>query len=108
MAPAIDGRASDPGSRIDLATIVCASPNEVSSRVGDEAAVLDLDAGLYYSLDPVGARIFELLQQPTRLGEVVATLVDEYEIDEEAAGRDLLAFVADLYNRRLVVLAGDS
>jgi len=76
--------------------------------VGDEAAILDLDAGVYYALDPVGARIFELLQQPTRLGEVVSTLVDEYDIDVETAGRDLLAFVGDLHDRRLVVLADDS
>jgi hypothetical protein len=108
VAPGIDDQASDPGGRLDLTAIVCASPNEVSSRVGEEAAVLDLDAGLYYGLDPVGARIFELLQSPTRLGDVVSILVDEYEIDEDSAGRDLLAFVGDLYDRRLVVLADDS
>ena len=95
-------------TRLDLTAVICASSNEVSSRVGDEAAILDLDAGVYYGLDPVGARIFELLQQPTRLGDVVETLVDEYEIDEETAGRDLLDFVGDLRDRRLVVLADDS
>jgi hypothetical protein len=90
---------------VNLATVVCASPNEVSSRVGDEAAILDLDAGVYYALDPVGARIFELLQQPARLGDVVSTLLVEYEIDEETLRRDVLGFVSDLHDKRLVVLA---
>ena len=89
---------------MDLATRACASSNEVSSRVGDEAAILDLDAGVYYALDPVGARIFELLQQPARLGDVLSTLLAEYEIDEETARGDLLAFVGDLQDKRLVVL----
>ena len=90
--------------QVDLATRACASSNEVSSRVGDEAAILDLDAGVYYALDPVGARIFELLQQPARLGDVLSTLLAEYEIDEETARGDLLAFVGDLQDKRLVVL----
>jgi hypothetical protein len=108
MAPRTDGGASVPPGRLDLTTVVCASSNEVSSRVGDEAAILDLDAGVYYALDPVGARIFELLQQPTRLCDVVSTLIDEYDIDEEIAGRDLLDFVGDLHDQRLVVLTDDS
>jgi hypothetical protein len=90
---------------VDLTTVVCASSNEVSSRVGDEAAILDLDAGVYYALDSVGARIFELLQQPARLGDVLSTLLGEYEIDEETLHHDLLAFVSDLQDKRLVVLA---
>jgi len=51
---------SDP-SPLSLETVVCARANQVSSRVGDELVVLDLDSSLYFSLDPVGARIFELL-----------------------------------------------
>jgi hypothetical protein len=94
---------------LDLSSVVCASPNEVSSRVGDEAAILDLDSAVYYGLDPVGARIFELLQKPVPLGEVLATLVAEYEVDEPTARTDLLTLVEDLLDKRLVVVtSGDA
>jgi hypothetical protein len=87
---------------LSLATVVCATSNQVSSRVGDEIVILDLDTCLYYSLDPVGARIFELLERPTRLDAVVDTMVAEFEIDAPTAGTDLLALVDTLVAQKLV------
>jgi hypothetical protein len=81
---------------------VCATSNQVSSRVGDEAVILDLDESLYYALDPVGARIFELVQEPVRLAAVAERLVEEFEVDDETARADVLAFVGTLVERRLV------
>jgi hypothetical protein len=88
---------------------VCASANQVSARVGDEVAVLDLDRSIYYGLDPVGARIFELLQKPAALRDVLAAVLAEFDVDAPTARADLLAFVDDLVDRRLaVVQAGDA
>jgi hypothetical protein len=94
---------------VALNAVVCASPNQVSARVGDEVAVLDLDLSVYYGLDPVAARIFELLQEPAALEDVLATVLDEFEVDLPTARADLLAFVDDLLDRKLaVVQAGDA
>lgn len=87
---------------LTLGTVVSASPNQVCSRVGDDLVVLDLDSSMYYSLDPVGARIFELLQEPTRLDAIVETIVAEFEIDAQTAGADLLALVDTLVTQKLV------
>ena len=87
---------------LSLDTIVCARANQVSSRVGDEMVILDLDSSLYYSLEPVGARIFELIQQPTRLDAVLDTMIAEFEVDVETARADLLALVGTLVTRKLV------
>jgi len=94
---------------VALNAVVCASPNQVSARVGDEVAILDLDMSVYYGLDPVAARIFELLQTPTPLDDVLATVLAEFEVDAPTARADLLAFVDDLIDRKLaVVQAGNA
>jgi len=85
-----------------LDTVVCATSNQVSTRVGDEVVILDLDNALYYSLDPVGARIFELVQQPTPLDAVLDAVVAEFEVDAQTAGTDLLALVDTLVAQKLV------
>jgi hypothetical protein len=90
--------------QISLDTVLCASSNQVSSRVGDEAAILDLERSIYYSLDPIGARIFDLLQHPVRLGDVLTMIVAEYNIDEETARTDVLALLEDLLSKDLVVV----
>jgi|KBSMisStandDraft_5_1062788.scaffolds.fasta_scaffold185823_3 hypothetical protein len=89
-------------SPLTLETVVCARPNQVSARVDDELVILDLDSSLYFSLDPVGARIFELLQQPTRIAAVVETIVAEFEVDVQTARTDLLALVDTLVAQKLV------
>lgn len=87
---------------LSLETVVCASTNQVFSRVGDELVILDLDSSTYYALDPVGARIFELLQQPTSLEGILAAIVREFEIDAQTARADLLALVHTLLVQKLV------
>jgi len=91
-----------PTAPLSLATVVCARSNQVSARVGDELVILDLDSSLYYSLDAVGARIFELVQQPTPLDAVVDTMVAEFEVDAQTARADLLALVGTLVAQNLV------
>ena len=72
------------------------------SYIDPNRSILDLDTSMYYSLDPVGARIFELLAQPTPLAGVVETLVAEFEIDAPTARTDLLALVDTLIAQKLV------
>jgi len=91
-----------------LSMVCCAGPNQVSSRVGDEVAILDLDHSMYFGLDPVGARIWELLQEPTALATVLRAVVAEFEVDEATACADLLALVDELLAQRLIeVRPGD-
>jgi len=84
--------------------VVCAASNQVSSRVGDEVAVLGLDRATYYGLNPVGARIWELIQKPVRLEQVAAIVTSEYEVDRETARHDLMELVERLLAEGLVEL----
>jgi len=87
---------------LSLRSVVGASANQVSTRVGAEGAILDLDTSTYYGLDRVGARIFELLQEPTPLEAVLDKIVAEFDVDLPTARTDLLALVAELVDRKLV------
>lgn len=91
-----------PRPALTLSTVVRARPNQASSPVGDDLVILDLDSSMYYSLDPVGRRIFELLQEPTALGAVVDQVVAEFEVDAATAGADVLALVDTLVAQKLV------
>jgi Skp family chaperone for outer membrane proteins len=76
--------------------------------VGDDLVILDLDSSRYYALDPVGARIFELLQQPRALDAVLDAVVAEFEVETDTAQTDLLALVDTLVAERLVEARGAS
>jgi hypothetical protein len=85
---------------------VAATAHQVSTKVGDEVAILGLDKGLYYGLNPTGARIWELLSSPIRVSEIHRLLVEEYEVEAEPARRDLLEVLAGLLQAGLIEVRG--
>lgn len=59
-------------------------PVQVMAReVGEEIVILDLAGGSYFGLDPVGARIWELMGEGRTLAEISATMLEEYEVTAE-------------------------
>ena len=78
-------------------------PSQVISRlVDDETVVLDLESGMYFGLDGVGKRIWESVAEGHSLGEIVAIIVGEYEVDEPQAEYDVLSFAHELVERGLL------
>ena len=82
-------------------TIVAVN-HQVSSDLGGEVAILDLDAGMYYGMDEVGARIWELVQEPRLVEEIQAVILDEYEVDPATGKRDVLVLLQQLTDKGLV------
>lgn len=72
-------------------------PEHVMVRqLGDEAVILDMASGYYFGLDPVGARIWQLLLQPISFAEIVERLAREYDVTPGQAESDLVRFVEQL------------
>jgi len=72
-------------------------PDHVIVRqLGDESVMLDMASGYYFGLDPVGARIWQLLSETSSLAEIVERLAQEYDVTPEQANSDLVRFVEEL------------
>lgn len=90
-------------SGISENSVVAVSKDQVSSDLGEgEVAILNLRGGTYYGLDAVGARIWNLLQEPKTVGEIQNVLINEYDVDPERCERDLLALLQRLANEGLL------
>lgn len=86
----------------DKATI----PAQVMAReVGNETVILDLASGTYYGLDPVGARIWQLMAEDKTFAEVCEEMLTTYEVSREDIERDVLLLALDLSEKRLISLA---
>jgi hypothetical protein len=83
-------------------SIVVAAEDQVSSDLGREVAILDLKAGVYYGLDTVGARIWNLIQEPRMVSEVRDILLEEYEVKPERCEHDLLVLFKRLRAEGLI------
>jgi hypothetical protein len=79
------------------------APDVISTEVGDEAVLLDLHSGNYFSLNRVGAFLWrELAEARQPLDAVRARLRGRFDVSEEVARRDLVGFVNHLKRQNLV------
>lgn len=60
--------------------------------------------GKLFELDPVGSRVWGLLQDSRRVAEIQQILLSEYDAEAEECGRDLLDLLQDLTAERLITV----
>lgn len=70
----------------------------------DELVLLNLHSGVYFGLDTVGARMWQLIHahQNAPLQHVLDALVDEYEIQPDQCAGDILNLVTRLEENHLL------
>jgi hypothetical protein len=88
--------------RLSPVSTVVATPRQVSCDLDGDAAILHTGTGIYYTLDRVGARIWELLQAPRLVSEIRDRVVAEYAVEPARCEADVLALLTDLATHDLV------
>ncbi len=81
---------------------VVAVKDQVSADLAGEAAILHLKKGVYYGLDPVGTRVWDLVRTPRTISQIRDLLVTEYEIRPQRCEADLLGLLDQLRAEGLV------
>ena len=71
-----------------------------------ESVLLDLGSESYLGLDEVGTRIWQLIDDGETMRSVVATMLDEYDTNEDTLVGDLDKFLNDLQAQGLITPVG--
>lgn len=79
------------------------APEILSSKIDEEVVLMSIETGTYYSLDPIGSRIWELLsKEPETIPELVDQLMEEYDVEVERCITDVQVFIDDMASKKLV------
>jgi len=89
---------------MNLSDKVTIPPQVMARTVGDETVILDLATGTYFGLDPVGARIWALMEEGKTLAEVCERMLDEYEVTREQLEQDTLRLAEELAGQGLIAV----
>jgi hypothetical protein len=77
--------------------------SDVTGKVIDgEAIIMNLATGAYYSMDGVGAALWELLEQGHSRDEAIAALGQRYVVEHDVLARDVDAVIEDLVAEELI------
>jgi hypothetical protein len=88
----------------DLHTRLCPNEAEVAAKVMDgEAILINLSNGMYYSMDQVGASIWEMVVERHTPQEIATGLCGTYNVSMVQAQADVDRLVAELLDASLAL-----
>lgn len=92
------------GVNIAEEMLIRANRDVVFCELSGELALLDLRSNTYYGLNKVGARVWEMIQEPRSLAELCEAVVQRYDVDPARCRSDIEALVRQLADAKLVGL----
>jgi hypothetical protein len=87
-----------------LDSVVAASDDAVFRELDGESVLLNLETGMYFGLDAVGTRVWQLAGDGGSLRGIRERLVEEYDAEPSVIERDLLALADTLVTKGLWTL----
>jgi hypothetical protein len=90
---------------MNLPTVVAIPPEVMARQVGDETVILHLGSGNYFGLDPVGARVWQLLTEGKKPAEICDGMLSEYDVERADLERDVARLLQELVDHGLVTVA---
>jgi hypothetical protein len=75
------------------------------ATLSDGAVLLNLQTKRYFSLNETGTRIWEMVQQTADEDTIIATMLNEYDVEEPMARSEVRRILDELIEAQLIVPA---
>ncbi|NDR57692.1 PqqD family protein [Aliiruegeria sabulilitoris] len=69
---------------------------------GDKTVLLDMESGQYFGMDPVASFVWNGLKEGKAPAEIVARISEEFTDVPGSAQADVLAFLQELSDKKLI------
>jgi hypothetical protein len=83
-------------AHIDAGTVISADAEVVGCTLAEGSALLDLKTYVYYSLNEVGAFVWDALEQSVRFDQLVGEVAAEFDAPRDRIAADLQRLVTQL------------
>jgi hypothetical protein len=87
---------------MDVSERFVVHPSVISRELSGETVLLNLESGVYYGLDAIGTRVWQLLMQGGTVAGVCETMIEEYDVAPEMLQGDVARLVGELRERGIV------
>lgn len=79
------------------------SPEIAWRKVGDEAVLLNVRTSVYYSLNNVGSRIWELISAGRSSEDVILEVVRDFDAEEAVVRKDFSELIKPLLEENILL-----
>lgn len=85
-------------------TLIRRTDSQVSTAMEGETILLQLESGNYFSLNEVGALVWNELEAPRTVQQLCDRVCSEYEVDAQHCLRDVTQLIEHLLKEQMVEL----
>lgn len=85
--------------------VISRNPETIATEIDGEVMLMSLITGRTFGLDKRGSRIWELIEQPLTVSELVGKLLARYETTSERCQADVLDFVGKMESNQLATIS---
>lgn len=80
------------------------SPNATHQTVDEEAIIIHLHTGVYYSLNDTGTMFWELIDGQRTIADCACLIAQEYQVETSVVEADLLELASEFKDEGLIVV----
>lgn len=91
-------------NQIQVPDTIAVSKESVWCDLNGEVVVLHISSGVYFGLDGVGCEIWEFLQKPSTVSQLVDHLTSTYDVPRDICERQVLSFLDKMADAELVIV----
>jgi hypothetical protein len=85
-----------------LTSIVQRDPEVIAAEADRELVMVSVATGHYYGLSDVGRQIWDAIERPKKISDLVDDLVTTYNVDLASCEEQTLSFLTALHNEGLL------
>lgn len=84
-------------------TIIQRNNDILASDIDGEKVMMSIQQGEYYGLGKTGSFIWDHIEQPISIQELVDLITEKYDVNKDQCFQDILPFLNDLAEKKLIV-----
>jgi hypothetical protein len=93
---------------LDLQCVVQREPEIVAAEADKDLVMVSIANGFYYAVSDVAREIWEAIERPTKVSDLIDDLAKSYDIDRTICQAETLSFLEDLRSEGLLKVSNGS
>jgi hypothetical protein len=89
---------------ITAESIIVRAANLLATDIDEETILMSVKQGKYFGMEQTSRRIWEIIETPHNVAEIISLLAEEYRVDSDVCGSDVMEFLHELLLEELVVV----
>lgn len=81
---------------VEIENIISKNPEIDATDLDGEVVMMNMEKGQYFMMNDVGSRIWEIIEEPIKVSEIINALISEYEVEREECENTVMEFLNDL------------